>query len=93
MRMADRIEQKLRAAFAPKVLTVSDDSHRHRGHAGWREGGETHFTVTVLSDAFTGKSRIERHRMINEALAGELAHGVHALAISAKAPGEKMAGE
>jgi BolA protein len=88
MRTADRIEQKLKAAFAPKALTVSDDSHKHHGHSGWREGGETHFSVIVLSDAFTGKSRIERHRMINSALADELAGGVHALAISAKAPGE-----
>jgi BolA family transcriptional regulator, general stress-responsive regulator len=88
MRMADRIEHKLQAAFAPKALTVSDDSHKHHGHSGWREGGETHFSVAVLSDAFTGKSRVERHRMINAALADELGGGVHALAISAKAPGE-----
>jgi BolA protein len=88
MGMSERIEQKLRAAFAPQDLTVTDDSHRHHGHSGWREGGETHFSVTVLSNAFAGKSRLERHRMINAALSEELQGGVHALAIAAKAPGE-----
>jgi BolA protein len=88
MTMSERIERKLRAAFAPKILTVTDDSHRHHGHSGWREGGETHFSVALLSEAFAGKSRIERHRMVNAALAEELEGGVHALAISAKAPGE-----
>ncbi|MFI5011483.1 MAG: BolA family protein [Hyphomicrobiales bacterium] len=88
MRMSERIERKLTAAFAPKALAVTDDSHKHHGHAGWRKGGETHFSVAVLSDAFVGKSRVERHRMINAALAEELAGGVHALAISAMAPGE-----
>jgi BolA protein len=86
MRMAERIERKLKAEFAPQALTVTDDSHKHHGHSGWREGGETHFSVAVTSQAFAGKSRIERHRMINNALAEELAGGVHALAISAKAP-------
>ena len=88
MRMRERIERKLTAEFAPRELTVTDDSHKHHGHAGWREGGETHFSVAVLSQVFAGKSRIERHRLINAALAEELAGGVHALAISAKAPGE-----
>jgi len=88
MRMAERIERKLRAELAPLSVTVTDDSHKHHGHAGWREGGETHFSVAVVSAAFAGKSRVERHRMINRALADELAGGVHALAISAKAPGE-----
>ena len=88
MRMSERIEGKLRAAFAPRALTVSDDSHKHHGHSGWREGGETHFSVALISAAFAGKSRIERHRMVNAALAEELRAGVHALAISAKAPGE-----
>jgi len=88
MRMAERIERKLRAELAPLSVAVTDDSHKHHGHAGWREGGETHFSVAVVSGAFTGKSRIERHRMVNTALAEELASGVHALAIQAKAPGE-----
>jgi BolA protein len=86
--MAERIERKLKGEFAPQALTVTDDSHKHHGHSGWREGGETHFSVAVTSQAFAGKSRIERHRMVNTALAEELASGVHALAISAKAPGD-----
>jgi len=88
MRMAERIERKLRASFAPEALSVTDDSHKHHGHAGWSEGGETHFSVAVSSSAFAGKNRLQRHRLINAALAEELAGGVHALAISAKAPGE-----
>jgi BolA protein len=86
--MADRIERKLRAALAPEALIVTDDSAKHHGHAGSREGGETHFSVAISAQAFAGNSRIERHRMINTALAEEFADGVHALAISAKAPGE-----
>ena len=88
MRMAERIERKLRAALAPEALIVTDDSAKHHGHAGSREGGETHFSVAISAQAFAGSSRIERHRMINTALAEEFADGVHALAISAKAPGE-----
>ena len=82
------ILEKLQAAFAPDRLEVTDDSHRHAGHAGARPGGETHFNVYIVSGAFRGKSRIERHRMVNAVLADELGSGVHALAISAKAPGE-----
>ncbi len=88
MRTADLITQKLTEAFAPQSLKVEDESHRHEGHAGHRPGGETHYRVYIVSDAFKGKTRIERHRMINETLAGELAAGVHALAIHASAPGE-----
>jgi BolA family transcriptional regulator, general stress-responsive regulator len=82
------IRNKLREAFSPESLDVSDESHLHEGHAGHRPGGETHFRVYIVSDAFKGKSRIERHRMINSTLATELAGGVHALAIKAQAPGE-----
>jgi BolA protein len=81
----------LTAAFAPESLRVVDESHRHEGHAGHRPGGETHFRVYIVADAFCGKSRIERHRMINATLAPELAGGVHALAIHAAAPGEGAA--
>jgi BolA protein len=79
---------KLREAFAPESLDVRDESHLHEGHAGHRPGGETHFRVYIVSSAFRGKSRIQRHRMINAALAAELADTVHALAIHAQAPGE-----
>jgi BolA family transcriptional regulator, general stress-responsive regulator len=82
------ITNKLREAFTPQSLDVSDESHLHEGHAGHRPGGETHFRVYIVSAAFEGKSRIERHRMINSTLAAELAGGVHALAIKAEAPGE-----
>jgi BolA family transcriptional regulator, general stress-responsive regulator len=88
MQMRDRIAAKLAKAFAPERLDVIDDSHKHAGHAGAREGGETHFTIHIVSRAFRGKSRLERHRIIYEALTGELADGVHALAIRAAAPGE-----
>jgi BolA family transcriptional regulator, general stress-responsive regulator len=82
------ITNKLREAFSPESLDVLDESHLHEGHAGHRPGGQTHFRVYIVSAAFEGKSRIERHRMINSALASELEGGVHALAIKAQAPGE-----
>ena len=82
------ITNKLREAFFPESLEVRDESHLHEGHAGHRPGGETHFRVYIVSQAFKGKSRVERHRMINATLSGELAGSVHALAIHAQAPGE-----
>ncbi len=88
MRTADLITQKLTEAFAPQSLEVVDESHQHAGHAGHRPGGETHYRVYIVSAAFHGKTRLQRHRMINETLAGELAGGLHALAIHAAAPGE-----
>jgi len=89
MSARDNIINKLREAFSPESLDVADESHLHEGHAGHRPGGETHFRVYIVSPAFEGKSRIERHRMVNAALAAELADTVHALAIRAQAPGEK----
>ena len=88
MATRDRIIEKLTSAFAPEHLDVIDESHHHAGHAGHRPGGETHFRVYIVSEAFRGKSRLTRHRMVNEALSGELQGGVHALAIHASAPGE-----
>jgi BolA protein len=88
MATRDLITQKLTEAFAPARLEVIDESHQHLGHAGHRPGGETHYRVYIVSDAFQGKSRLERHRMINETLSSELKGGVHALAIHASAPGE-----
>jgi BolA protein len=88
MSTKDAITNKLREAFTPQSLDVTDESHLHEGHAGHAPGGETHFMVHIVSPAFQGKSRIERHRMINAALAGELAGDLHALAIKAQAPGE-----
>ena len=86
--MQHTITNKLREAFTPESLDVIDESHLHEGHSGHRPGGETHFRVYIVSPAFEGKSRIERHRLINAALAEELAGSVHALAIKALAPGE-----
>ena len=88
MQISDIISRKLTEAFAPQSLKVEDESHRHEGHAGHRPGGQTHFRVYIVSNAFKGKSRVERHRMVNGILASELAGGVHALAIHAAAPGE-----
>ena len=88
MTMKQTITEKLHAAFTPAHLDVIDESHLHEGHAGHRDGGETHFRVQIVADAFDGKSRIDRHRMINAALATELASSVHALAIKAQTPSE-----
>jgi BolA protein len=88
MRIADIITEKLTNAFSPHSLEVVDESHLHAGHAGHRPEGQTHYRVYIVADAFKGKSRVERHRAINAALAAELAGGLHALAIHASAPGE-----
>ncbi len=88
MNMRETIARKLTDAFAPASLEVVDESHQHAGHAGHRPGGETHFRIYIVSDAFREKSRLERHRMINSALASELQGGVHALAIHAAASNE-----
>jgi BolA protein len=88
MSTRDTITEKLTEAFKPQSLRVEDESHKHEGHAGHRPGGETHYRVYIVSEAFRGKSRIDRHRMINVALARELEDGVHALALHASAPGE-----
>jgi BolA protein len=89
MRTLDIITQKLTEAFTPDSVKVVDESHLHAGHAGWREGGQTHYRVYIVAQAFKGKTRLERHRMVNAALAAELAGGIHALAIHAQAPGER----
>jgi BolA protein len=86
--VADRIERKLRMAFQPETLSVVDESELHHGHAGWREGGETHFRVEISASAFAGKSRVERQRAVYRVLADELAGPVHALALTANAPGK-----
>ena len=88
MTVKQRMEASLAAAFSPSRLEVIDDSHQHAGHSGWRQGGQTHFTVRITATAFTGQGRIARHRAIHAVLAPELQGGVHALAIEARAPGE-----
>jgi BolA family transcriptional regulator, general stress-responsive regulator len=88
MTMAELITQKLQQHLRPTQLEVTDESHQHHGHAGWREGGETHFRLDIVSDAFEGKSRVERHRLVNDVVQEAFARGLHALAIKARAPGE-----
>ena len=82
------LQRKLTEALAPTRLEIVDDSHRHAGHAGSREGGESHFNVTIEAPAFEGLGRVARQRMVYAALAEELAGPVHALALTALAPGE-----
>ncbi len=86
--VAEAIRRKLEAALAPDRLEIVDDSDKHAGHSGHREGGESHFTLTIVSEAFKGLGRVERQRRINALLAEELAGPVHALSIRAAAPGE-----
>lgn len=81
MRICDEIEERLRAAFAPNVLKVEDDSESHRGHGGWREGGETHFNVTIRAPHFAEMSRVARHRAVHAALGADLVGRIHALAL------------
>jgi len=82
MTMADAIAAKLKDALSPSHIEVLDVSYKHAGHAGWREGGETHFEVTMTADVFAGKSRVACHRMVNHILADELASSVHALQLN-----------
>lgn len=86
--VASQMEKLLRDALAPEALAIIDDSAKHAGHSGARAGGESHFTVKITSDKFTGQSRIARHRMVYAALQPLIDAGLHALAIQAKAPGE-----
>jgi BolA protein len=88
MSMQALIEQRLREELAPEQLAVIDESHLHAGHAGWKEGGETHYRVEITAQAFAGKSRVARHRMVNQALEAAFSGGLHALAVKARVPGE-----
>ncbi len=81
MGTATEIEQKLTKAFAPSALEVTDQSERHRGHAGYREGGESHFHIFMRAPAFESLSRIARHRAVHAALGPELVGRIHALAL------------
>lgn len=87
MSMAQRITAKL-AALSPQALSVTDDSAKHAGHAGARPGGETHFSVALVSARFAGMNRVQRYRLVHELLDAELKEGVHALSLSLKAPDE-----
>lgn len=86
--VAMEIEDRLRAALSPEHLAVVNDSASHRGHMGDDGSGESHFTVEIVAQAFTGQSRVNRQRMVNKALGDIMRDKVHAMAIKAKAPGE-----
>jgi len=88
MRVADAMRRKLIERFAPIRLEIEDESHRHAGHAGARPEGETHFSVTIVSAAFIGESRVARQRLVYLTLAEELATRVHALSLRVLAPSE-----
>ena len=81
MSKSQEIEERLRAAFSPRELEVVDDSESHRGHAGFQEGGESHFNVRIRSDVFEGQSRVARHRAVHAALGPDLIGRIHALAL------------
>jgi stress-induced morphogen len=85
---AARMREVLTAAFSPVVLKVQDDSAKHAGHAGAAPGGQTHYSVLVVSEGFAGLSRVERHRRVNAALQAEFADGLHALALTLRTPQE-----
>jgi BolA protein len=86
--MQERIVARLTAALDPILLDVVDESDRHAGHAGARDGGGTHYRVRVVSGQFERQSRVERHRLVYGLLTAEFADGLHALALVAKAPDE-----
>jgi BolA protein len=88
MSIVDTIRAKIEAGLTPDALEVINESHLHAGHQGSPGSGESHFRLKVIATAFAGKSRLERHRMVNDLLADELAGPVHALAVRASAPDE-----
>lgn len=91
MRVSALIERKLTEGLSPSRLAVIDESSRHIGHAGHHPEGESHFRIEIVAEAFAGKSRLERHRMVNALLADELANRVHALALTTLTPDEAAA--
>lgn len=88
MAFTDTIRQKLEVAFSPSVLEVKDESHLHAGHAGAREGGESHFRILIVSNKFHTLSRVARQRLVNDILRDDLTHQIHALAMKTMTPEE-----
>ena len=84
------IYNKIKDGLSPDSLEVLDESEKHLGHAGYREGGQTHFKVIVVAPVFSGQSRVARQRMVYDLLKQELEERVHALSITARAPGEEL---
>lgn len=87
--MREHLAHKLSERFSPQHLEVIDESEKHIGHAGHNGKGESHFQVIIVSESFTGKTRLERHRMVNELLQQELRERIHALSIKAYSPDER----
>ncbi|MAQ86461.1 BolA family protein [Psychromarinibacter halotolerans] len=85
MKLATIIENKLSETFAPETLTVEDESEKHRGHAGYREGGDSHFRVWIKAAAFEPMTRLQRHRAVHEALGADVMGRLHALALHIEA--------
>ena len=92
MQIADRMRRKIEEALAPARLEIVDDSHRHAGHAGHDGRGESHFRVVIVSDAFAGKSRVARQRLVYDLLSAELQDRVHALSLTTQTPDEAARG-
>ena len=89
MRVAEIINQKLTKSLSPTMLEIVDDSHKHAGHAGARPEGESHFSVKIISQVFEGKSRVQRQRLVYQALSEEMTGRIHALALHTLAPSEE----
>lgn len=87
-RMAEIIKEKLNKSLTPVSLEVIDESEKHRGHAGYRDGGESHFHVIIVSEAFEGQTRVARQRLVMHALKAELQASIHALSMETKTPKE-----
>ena len=81
MSLSEEMRTRLEAAFAPSVLEIVDDSESHRGHAGFQDGGESHWNVKIRANAFADLSRLARHRAVHEALGPEIIGRIHALAL------------
>jgi BolA family transcriptional regulator, general stress-responsive regulator len=90
MNLETRMREKLMIGLRPTRLDLVNESHLHAGHQNSPETGESHFRVLIVSDSFSGRSRVDRHRAVNDLLRDELKDGVHALAIKACAPGEPI---
>lgn len=88
MQKASLIREKIEAALAPLKLKILDESAHHIGHAGYGEGGESHFRIEIVASQFAGLNRVARHRLVYSALGDAFSEGLHALQIIAKAPGE-----
>ncbi|MCJ2086769.1 BolA family transcriptional regulator [Methylobacterium sp. E-005] len=86
--LRDWMEARLREQLAPERLDVIDESHLHAGHSGARPGGETHYRLDIVASAFAGKSRVERHRLVNALMEEAFTRGLHALAVRARTPDE-----